>query len=270
MRRVIAFECRGEKLAGTLDEAQGTTGLLIVTGGNEVRAGAHRGMAMLAARLAAGGVPVLRFDRRGVGDSEGDNRGYAESRDDLAAAAAAFRHEVPHLRRLVGFGNCDAATALALFGRAAGLDAVVLANPWVVEDRDELPAAAAIRHRYAERLRSPRAWARLIAGGVDLRRLAKGLRKIARSADETLADRVIAAIAGWREDARIVLAREDNTAVAFAAAAAARDLATATEFVDTASHSFARAADAAALAAAVRVAVDCAGSGQSDPSVRSC
>ena len=77
MRELIAFDCTGETLLGALDRAKGATGLLIVSGGNEVRMGAHRGMASLAARLAARGVPVFRFDRRGIGDSSGENGGYA-------------------------------------------------------------------------------------------------------------------------------------------------------------------------------------------------
>ncbi len=53
LRRLIAFGCEGETLAATLDEAGGTTGLLIVSGGSEIRSGSHRGMAMLAARFSA-------------------------------------------------------------------------------------------------------------------------------------------------------------------------------------------------------------------------
>jgi exosortase A-associated hydrolase 1 len=255
MRRVIAFDCAGDALIGTLDEGVAATGLLIVTGGNEVRAGAHRGMAMLAARLAADGVPVFRFDRRGVGDSEGVNTGYEGSRDDLIAAAAAFRREAVTLRRIVGFGNCDAASALALFGRDAGVDALVLANPWLVEETDDLPPASAIRHRYVERALSPRAWGRLISGQIDFRKLYGGLLKLVQPRPQGLADRVVSAIAGWGDDARIVLARRDNTAVAFADAAAARDLPTRIEFIDTGSHSFAREQDAAALEAAIRSAL---------------
>src|SRR3546814_2513341 len=52
MRTLIAFPCEGETLVGTLDAAPGKTGLLIVSGGNEIRVGAHRGMALLAERLA--------------------------------------------------------------------------------------------------------------------------------------------------------------------------------------------------------------------------
>ncbi|MGE2778108.1 hypothetical protein ACQHM9_27125, partial [Escherichia coli] len=81
----------GESLVATLDEADGSTGLLIVSGGNEIRSGAHRGMAMLAHRLAAAGIPVFRYDRRGVGDSTGDNKGFLSAEPDLIAAVAAFR-----------------------------------------------------------------------------------------------------------------------------------------------------------------------------------
>ena len=255
MRRVIAIGCEGETLVATLDEAPGTTALLIVSGGNEVRTGAHRGMALLAARLAADGVPVLRFDRRGVGDSSGDNGGYASSGPDIAAAAAALRHRQPHVARIVGFGNCDAASALALFGRDAGVDAVTLANPWVVET-DDLPPAAAIRHRYAARLRQPGAWWRLLTGGVDLRKLAKGLQRLAAPEPQQLSDRVIAAVADWGSAARIILAQDDATAIAFARAAAARAAHTPIERIETASHSFARTGDAAALEAAIRCSLD--------------
>ena len=88
-RRLVVFPCGGAKLYGMLDcgPAHGQTGLLIVSGGNEIRAGAFAGQAQLAARLAeAAGVPVFRYDRRGIGDSEGDNTGWQGSRDDIAAA----------------------------------------------------------------------------------------------------------------------------------------------------------------------------------------
>src|SRR5204862_199686 len=64
MRRLISFPCEDATLVGTLDEGSSDTGLLIVSGGNEPRMGAHRGQAMLAARIAARGYSVFRFDRR--------------------------------------------------------------------------------------------------------------------------------------------------------------------------------------------------------------
>ena len=181
VRRLIEFPCADATLLGTLDEAPGATGLLIVSGGNEIRIGAHRGMAQLALRIARAGHPVFRFDRRGIGDSTGENHGFETSADDIAAAAAAFRRTAPHLTRIAAFGNCDAATALAFFHARAAIDQLVLANPWVIEATDDLPPAAAIRARYVERMRDPREWARLLRGGVDIHKLASGLLKASRS-----------------------------------------------------------------------------------------
>jgi exosortase A-associated hydrolase 1 len=252
-RRSIAFDCAGETLVGTLDEAEGAAGLLIVSGGNEIRAGAHRGMALLAARLAALGTPVFRYDRRGVGDSGGPNTGYEEARDDLIAAVGTFRQHAPWVTRIVGFGNCDGATTLALFGRTAKIDAVVLANPWVVEKTDDLPPPAAIRARYAAKLRDPQEWWRLMRGGVSISRFIQGLRRISEMKDQdyAISERVARAISGWADTATVVLAKDDATALAYADAARRAKLALPTITIDTASHSFARPGDAAALEAAI-------------------
>ncbi|OQW39709.1 MAG: alpha/beta hydrolase [Proteobacteria bacterium SG_bin5] len=249
MRRLIAFDCAGDTLLGSLDEAPGTTGLLIVSGGNEVRAGAHRGMAMLAADVAAAGHPVFRFDRRGVGDSSGANSGYEGARDDLLAAIAAFRAAAPGVDRLVGFGNCDAASALLLHApdRFARL---LLANPWTIEAASDLPPPAAIRARYAARLRDPAQWWRLARGEVNFTRLWKGLRKISASRSQLgwLEAALFAALAAHRS-ARVLLAEGDATAKAFADAARRAGWSGDVTRLATPSHSFARAEDKAALRA---------------------
>ncbi|TPG43122.1 hydrolase 1, exosortase A system-associated [Sphingomonas koreensis] len=255
MRELISFDCAGETLLGTLDSAAGTTGLLIVSGGNEIRIGAHRGMALLAARIAEHGVPVFRFDRRGVGDSSGENGGYASSGPDIAAAAAAFRAAQPQLSHLIGFGNCDAATALALFGRDAGIDRLIVTNPWVIETTDDLPPAAAIRARYAERLRDPREWRRLLSGGVNITKLVRGLQRVAFNGSQqtrNLADRFFATLP---RSTHIILAERDATAQAFAAEAKRRDWGGAVDRIPTASHSFARDGDADALFEAIVAAI---------------
>lgn len=247
MRSLIAFPCAGDRLIGTLDAAPGTTGLLIVSGGNEIRCGAHRGMALLAQSVSAAGHPVFRYDRRGIGDSTGENGGFLSARDDLIAAAAAFRAHAPQVDRIVGFGNCDAASTLALFGRDAGIDRLLLANPWTIEDNDALPPAAAIRATYRQRLTDPAAWRRLLTSRIDLSKAMKGLRKAATPAPQALATRVVAAITDWGDAATVLLASGDATAQAYAAAA--RHLPTTR--IDTASHSFARAEDQRALRNAV-------------------
>ena len=215
-RRCLSFACEGEMLTATLDDAPGHTGLLLVTGGNEIRAGAFSGQAQLAARIAAAGHPVLRFDRRGVGDSSGANGGFRASGPDLAAAVAAFRAERPGLVRIVGFGNCDAASVLMLEA-GAGCDALVLTNPWTIEDDDGAPPPAAIRERYAAKLRDPKELARLATGKVSLRKLAGGIGRALRPAPPptSLARAMMEGLAGFGGPVTILLAERDRTAQAF-------------------------------------------------------
>lgn len=255
MRRSLTFTCEGARLAATLDAAEGTSGLLIVSGGNEIRIGAHRGMAMLAKDVASCGFPVFRFDRRGIGDSEGENDGFASSGPDLASAVAAFQREMPHLSRIVAFGNCDAATALVVHRGDMPVDALVLANPWVVEPADDLPPPAAIKDRYARRLRDPAAWAALLTGKVNIAAVARGLGRIAvRSAPSDLAARFAAAMSDAPLPTHILLASADGTALAFAEAwkgeafAAARTRSDVTvETFESASHSLSGEGDYAVL-----------------------
>ena len=224
MRHQLSFVCEGATLAATLDDAPGTTGLLIVSGGNEVRSGAHRGMATLAQRIAAAGHPVFRFDRRGIGDSEGFNGGYASSGPDIAAAIAAFREAAPQMTRIVAFGNCDAASALLLHQPLA-LDALILANPWTYEDSEEeagepaLPPASAIRARYLARLKDPKSLLRLLKGEIDIGKLFRGLSALKQApqppAPHSLADRLASNIAELPCPATILLATGDRTAQAF-------------------------------------------------------
>ena len=87
-RRHLTFLCEGDRLTGTIDEASNTTGLLLVSGGNEIRSGAFSGQAALAASLAEQGLPVFRFDRRGVGDSEGGDGAPAEAQQEFCVLVA--------------------------------------------------------------------------------------------------------------------------------------------------------------------------------------
>jgi len=217
-------------------------------------------MASLAARLAASGTPVFRYDRRGIGDSGGQNRGFLDSAPDIASAAATFAAETG-IQRLVAFGNCDAATALALFHGVAGIDALILANPWVIDDADDLPPTAAIRARYSARLRDPKQWLRLLRGDVNISKAFKGLSKVvtADSSESTdLGDRLIEALATCRIPVTILLAKRDNSAMAFRAmwqASRAADATASIEELDTASHSFATQADKAWLLGQVQAAL---------------
>lgn len=213
----IAFPCADETLIGTLDKGNARAGLLIVTGGNEIRSGAFSGQSELAARIAGAGFPVFRYDRRGVGDSSGTNRGFREAGDDLAAAIAAFRQQCPNMDRLVAFGNCDAASALML-NSGAGCDALVLANPWTFEaDQSDVMPPEAVRARYLAKLKDPREALRLLRGGVSLGKLAGGLRTAlkAKAPPSDLISKMQLAMASFSGETRFLIAGRDRTGQAF-------------------------------------------------------
>lgn len=221
-RRHVTFECEGSLLVGTIDgDAKASAGLLQVTGGNELRSGAFAGQAQLAAGLAAQGFAVMRFDRRGVGDSEGPNGEFRTSRPDIAAALEAFRAECPALTRIVGFGNCDGASALML-AKGAGCDALVLSNPWTFEgtgaDEQESPPEV-VRDHYRKRLTDPAAIRRLLTGQVSLGKLFGSLIGALRpSAPSTsLAQYIATGIADFPGYVSILIAERDRTGKAFLA-----------------------------------------------------
>jgi exosortase A-associated hydrolase 1 len=238
LRRIVALTCAGDSLLATLDgPADAAIGWLFVVGGSQTRVGPHRLYERLAARLAEAGQAVIRFDRRGVGDSSGTDAGYLESGADIEAAFDALRDHFPELSKTFGFGLCDGASAIAMI--APKLSGAVLANPWVVEPVDDLPPAAAIRGHYARRLLDPRAWARLIGGGVDLRKLLRGILRSGGREDDSLARRFAS---GMPPGSRIVLAEGDGTAQAFSAAwrgLKGKTPSATIVTVPTASHSFA-------------------------------
>ncbi|WP_321324135.1 hydrolase 1, exosortase A system-associated [uncultured Parasphingorhabdus sp.] len=247
------ISCEGDTLAATLDSGSGPTALLIVSGGNEIRSGAHNGMARLAQLLSQQGFPVLRYDRRGIGESSGENKTFLDSAADIKAAVAFLRQELPQLQSVIAFGNCDAATALALFGPTAGIDGYILANPWVIEMDEEAAgeeptmSAAAIRSRYWDRIKNPRTIIDLLSGKIDFAKLLKGLRRASQTEQNSrLSLRVRDALCGMDKDAHILLAKRDTTARAFLSAWNSSDFAQArdsaiirVETLDSASHSFA-------------------------------
>lgn len=238
MRQIGTISCEGETLLATLDgPADATIGWLFVVGGSQTRVGPHRLYERLARRLAEAGQAVIRFDRRGVGDSSGEDNGFLGSAADVEAALDALEEKFSGLSSTFGFGLCDGASALALV--APKLSGAVLANPWVVEPVDDLPPAAAIRSHYARRLLDPGAWLRLISGGVSLRRLARGVLRSGGREDDSLVRRFAK---GALRNSRIVLADGDGTAQAFSAAwKALKGDKPAVEIISipTASHSFA-------------------------------
>ena len=72
-QRAVRINCLGSSMVGIIDlpERPLPRGVLVAAGHPYSRLGARRQFAMLARSLARRGIAVMRFDRRGVGDSEG-------------------------------------------------------------------------------------------------------------------------------------------------------------------------------------------------------
>lgn len=166
----VVFDVHGESLPGIVHHgAPGARcGVLVIVGGPQYRVGSHRQFVLLARRLAAEGVPVFRFDYRGMGDATGAPRDFEAVREDIHAAIEAFTAQSPGLKDVVLWGLCDAASAALDYGwRDARVKGMVLLNPWV--RTDEGLARAYLKHYYLKRLSSRQFWQGLASGKVDLR-----------------------------------------------------------------------------------------------------
>ena len=161
----VVFPCGECQLAGVVHGAreESSVGVLIVVGGPQYRVGSHRQFVHLARHLAARGVPAMRFDYRGMGDSAGDLSGFEHIGTDISSAIDAFQSECPAVTDIVLWGLCDAATASMFYApgdpRVTG---VILANPWVYSPQGA--ARAYLKHYYLQRLFQPEFWNKVFSG----------------------------------------------------------------------------------------------------------
>jgi exosortase A-associated hydrolase 1 len=219
----VSFECGGDQLLGILTRPRGAvrTGLVILPGGMQYRVGAHRQNVLLARAVAGLGVATLRFEGRGMGDGDGLYPGFTALGPDLRAAIAALRSAAPGLTRISLYGLCDAATAIALDWPSLDADDAILVNPWVRSE--QTLAAAQIRSHYSRQVLSPAFWRKLLGGGVNpwakLREFsATFARSRQKASGETLADRLLAALAGSDRPLMLLLSDRDMTAAEFTGA----------------------------------------------------
>jgi uncharacterized protein len=159
----VVFECAGSELVGMIHvptNPQRRGMISIVAGGPQYRAGVGRMQVQMARELAANGVATFRFDYRGLGDSEGEFRGFEDIEDDLAAAISAFREHAPCVQEIVLWGGCDAASAILINAwRHPEVVGLVLGNPWV--HSGTTADAVAVKH-YGQRLRNLDFWMKVL------------------------------------------------------------------------------------------------------------
>lgn len=222
----LAFCCGDDQLYGVLSlpDAECTRGVLIVVGGPQYRAGSHRQFTLLARSLAANGIAAMRFDYRGMGDSQGPMRDFDSIGDDLRAAIGAFMAAVPGMRDVVLWGLCDAASAIAMYAASdARVSGLVMLNPWV--RTTEGIARATLKHYYRGRLLERAFWAKLLRGRFNLARSLTSMATLAHAvlkrgrrdeaAPPPLPDRMCAGIGAFKGKVMIITSGADLTAREF-------------------------------------------------------
>ncbi len=220
-RRALSFACEGEWMYGVLDAPAKPhrRGVLVVVGGPQYRAGSHRQFTLLARTLAANGIAAMRFDYRGMGDSEGAIRSFETVDADLRAAIDTIFEQVPGLQEVVLWGLCDGASAALMYApsdpRVAGL---VLLNPWV---RTEGGAAkATLKHYYRDRLLGAGLWKKIASGRFDFAAAASSFRQVVKSARApaaaaALPERMAGSLQGFGGKVLVILSGADLTAQEF-------------------------------------------------------
>lgn len=227
--QAITFDCAQETLVGILAAPQNatcSTGIVVVVGGPQYRAGSHRQFVLLSRSLAAGGYPVLRFDYRGMGDSSGALRDFNGVSSDIGAAIDAMQRHLPSVKKVALWGLCDGASAALLYcdetndARVRGL---CLLNPWV---RSEASLARAhVKYYYVQRLRQKEFWLKLLSGKLALAALQglwSNMRLMGSIGTTTVVGRELAfqqqMARAWRDfdgSIQLLLSDEDYTAKEF-------------------------------------------------------
>ncbi len=163
--RALTFQCEGEHLVGIVHEPDtpASTGVLVVVGGPQYRAGSHRQFVLLARDLAKQGFAVFRFDCRGMGDGSGEFPGFEHISPDIQAAVNTFQAQVPAVQQVVIWGLCDAASAAMIYAHSdARVSGLVLLNPWVRSASGQ--AQTLLKHYYLKRFFSAAFWRDVLTG----------------------------------------------------------------------------------------------------------
>lgn len=171
MESPIVFDCEGSALVGivSVPEKPPRRGVVfVVADGPQYRVGAQRQFVLLARSLETLGYAALRFDYRGMGNSEGAHRGFMDVDSDIRAAVDALLASAPSLQEVVLWGECDSAAAVLFYAsKDARIKGISISNPWV--RTEESRAKTMVKHYYGQRLLQGNFWTKLITLQFDYR-----------------------------------------------------------------------------------------------------
>lgn len=203
-------------------------GMVIVVGGPQYRVGSHRLFVSLARDIAARGVAVLRFDCRGMGDSEGEFPGFEMVEPDIEAAITALLAFAPSISKVALWALCDGASAISVYAhKDPRVTNIALINPWV--RTEAVQARAYLKHYYLQRLIHPAFLQKLRSGEFDALEATRSLvhivvralrgdprrEKDGANVGATLHDRMAIALGKFSGSILLIMSGRDLTAREF-------------------------------------------------------
>jgi exosortase A-associated hydrolase 1 len=219
----LTFTCQQEQLVGIhhAPENPHKTGVLIIVGGPQYRAGSHRFFTLTARYLAQQGFPVFRFDYRGMGDSSGAARQFDDIDDDIRSAVDAFSAASPDIAEFVLWGLCDAASASMFYAaRDPRVGGIIALNPWVRTTQTQ--AKTYLKYYYVRRLAQAGFWKKILSEKSYFFTSAKSIldqAKLARQDDseshEELPARMLNGLRQFNGPVLFILSGNDLTAKEF-------------------------------------------------------
>jgi exosortase A-associated hydrolase 1 len=226
----VQFICNNKRLYGILHVpdviVDSATVVIIVTGGPQVRTGAHRLYVQLSRFLCEHNWLSLRFDYEGMGDSEGDFVGFQYAEPSIAAAMNFLQNKFKSKLNFIIWSLCDGATATALYAAMYPkyISGLILCNPLVITEQGL--ARSTILHYYSKRLFNKEFLQKLARFELDLKSTIKSLCGYLKNAhffkniksncpdsvEKKLPNMVIDSLGVFEKPIRIILSTDDIVA----------------------------------------------------------
>jgi exosortase A-associated hydrolase 1 len=141
----------------------------------------------LSRYLANQGIASLRFDYRGMGDSEGHKQSFDDICADLKVACDALVDQ-DGIKEIIIWGLCDAASAAMIYAhKDPRISGLILLNPWLRSE--QAMGKSMLKHYYVKRLLSKEFWLKLLSGKVNVTGSLSDAKGFAK---DSMAEKVIA------------------------------------------------------------------------------
>jgi exosortase A-associated hydrolase 1 len=231
MEQPVKFKCNNKWLYGILhipeENSNPSYVVLLITGGPQVRTGAHRLYVQLSRFLCEHNWSSMRFDYEGMGDSEGDFVGFRHAEASITSAIDFLHDRFANKPSIILWSLCDGATASILYGakHPEYITRMILCNPLVIT-QDGL-ARSTIKHYYIKKIFSKEFYRNIFQFNINIFESFLSLIKVFEYAyfkkrpkcnhikEDNLPQLVIESLNSFSKPIRIILSTNDIVASNF-------------------------------------------------------